>query len=466
MKKEIPDTGRSRNKEKRQAQKEKLAEFYLFAFASLVLADKYVSKRETVWVKRFFQNEKLHSRYYERFESLVYDEGDYKREKFRLLLEQIRESLATNEKRRFIYNLAQMCKSKGPIQDVEYEQILYIADSIGIDETDADSMINSVFSINETFMLLAGFLALGFILYFTRVVIVPLVIAIFITMIIHEVEVFVGRYMTSEKIIGVNKLLAMILIFAVVLILILTALESAKQIAERLPHYQEKMVQLLQSLPFYQSTAGGLDWSNILKGLQEFPVARTLGGVFQSTLNILSNFFLIIVFTGFLSFSKLRFQGTAAEMAGKISGYIVVKTFVSFLTGITVYLLCLSFSIDFALFWLILAFLFNYIPSVGSTLATIPPILLSMLQLQDWSLILIFALAMIFAQFFYGNILEPKLMGDKLDVNPVALLLGLIFWGLLWGLPGMFLAAPLMALIRLLASYYNFSRKIESMLSA
>ena len=136
------------------------------------------------------------------------------------------------------------------------------------------------------------------------------------------------------------------------------------------------------------------------------------------------------------------------------------------LTGVVVFSLCSIFGIDFALFWAILGFLLNFIPSVGSIIASIPPILLSMIQLESWTSVALFAVIFIVAQVLLGQVLEPKLMGSKLAVKPVAILLGLIFWGFLWGIPGMFLAAPLMALMRILASYFNFSRSFERLLAA
>jgi len=77
----------------------------------------------------------------------------------------------------------------------------------------------------------------------------------------------------------------------------------------------------------------------------------------------------------------------------------------------------------------------------------------------------VFSALLITAQVILGQVLEPKLMGRKLAVKPLAILLGLIFWGVLWGIPGMFLAAPLMALIRILSSYFNFSRGFERLLA-
>jgi predicted PurR-regulated permease PerM len=153
-------------------------------------------------------------------------------------------------------------------------------------------------------------------------------------------------------------------------------------------------------------------------------------------------------------------------MNDKIGAYIGIKTLICLLTGLLAYGLCMIFGIDFALFWAVLAFLLNYIPTVGSIIATLPPILLAMIQLDSWILIVLFVVLFTVLQVILGQVLEPKLMGTRLALKPLAILLGLIFWGLLWGIPGMFLATPLMALLRILSSYFNFSRPFERLLAA
>ena len=173
----------------------------------------------------------------------------------------------------------------------------------------------------------------------------------------------------------------------------------------------------------------------------------------------------MVVFTGFLVFSKIPYRGILQEMNEKIGIYVSVKTVKGLLTGVGVYLICLGFGIDFALFWATISFLLNFIPSVGSIIASVPPILLSTIQLSSWASVLFYGACLIVMHLCIGQVLEPKLMGSRLAVKPLAILLGLIFWGFLWGLPGMFLAAPLMALLRILASYFNFSRNFERMLA-
>ncbi|BDD01528.1 AI-2E family transporter [Persicobacter psychrovividus] len=132
--------------------------------------------------------------------------------------------------------------------------------------------------------------------------------------------------------------------------------------------------------------------------------------------------------------------------------YIKVKTKVSLLTGVLVWLACVIFGVDFAVFWGFLAFTLNFIPSIGSIIATVPPVLLGLVQIESSLFLLIFSGLIVTIQFFCGNILEPKLQGKELSLNTVTVIFGLVFWGYIWGITGMLLSVPLMVILKMLIS--------------
>jgi AI-2 transport protein TqsA len=437
---------------------------YLHAFLSLSLSDGAIERRELVWIKRFFSRQRQRP-VRERLRHIV-EEGKPQIEELERLLTRAAERLSMGEKRRFVYDLAQLCKSKGRISEKEYQRILDIGERLGIEDTEADAIINSVYSVNDTFMAIVGLLALGVILYATRSVIVPLIIALFVTMIINKVEALVAAGLSLRRLRWVSKVVAMALILGVMFGLVMAAAISGKEVAARLPYYHHRVRNMIEQSPLAQRALAQLGDGEVTRQLGRLPIADTMKGLLGSLLNLVGNFVLVVVFTGFLVFSRASFRGILQEMNDKISAYISIKTLVSVLTGLVVFGLCSFFGIDFALFWAILGFLLNFIPSVGSIVASLPPILLSMIQLESWTTVALFAVTFIVAQVLLGQVLEPKMMGSKLAVKPVAILLGLIFWGFLWGIPGMFLAAPLMALLRILASYFNFSRSFERLLAA
>jgi AI-2 transport protein TqsA len=439
--------------------------FYLCSFVMLATTDRRIERRELVWIKRFFGHAARGAAAQEHL-AVVISDGHCNDAELAALRERARAELSVGEKRRFVYNLAQLCKSKGKLSSDEYEQVLEAAEQVGIRDTDADAIITSVYSVNDTFMAIVGLLAVGVILYYTQVVIVPLVIALFITMIITKVESTIARALGLRRFRWLNKVAALVVILGVAFGLLMAAISSGKDIAARLPYYQKKIAAAVQSSPTAMSLIARLQQEDAVESIKELPIASMLSAFLKSLVNIVGNFLLVVIFTGFLVFSGGTFGGILQEMNEKISAYISIKTLISLLTGVLVYILCLAFGVDFALFWATLGFLLNYIPSVGSIIGTIPPILIAAVQLDSWARVIAFAAIFVVMQVLLGQILEPKLMGSKLAIKPLAILLGLIFWGFLWGIPGMFLAAPLMALLRILSSYFNFSRSIERLLAA
>jgi AI-2 transport protein TqsA len=438
--------------------------FYLYHFLELSLTDRVVERRELVWIKRYLSDRHLTS-LLPRMQEIV-AVGHCDREELRRLAERASAELSKGEKRRFLTNLAQLFKSKGKLAPEEYERILDLAEKIGVPDVEADAIVHSVYSINDTFLAILGLLALGAILYFAQVVIVPLVIAIFITMIINKVEGLIASAFSLHRFRWLNKAFAMVVILGVIFGLIMAAVVSGSEVADRVPFYETKIGTAIDNSELAQS---GLAWARdngVLRQLQDLPVGDMVGSFLGSAVSFLSNFVLIAIFTGFLVFSSTSFTGILEEMNAKIGTYISVKTLINLVTGLVVLLLCLVFGIDFAIFWAVLTFLLNFIPSIGSIIAILPPVLLSLIQLDSWTVNVVFIVLFVGTQVVLAQVIEPKVMGNRLNIKPLAILLGLIFWGFLWGIPGMFLATPLMVLLRILSGYFNFSRGFERLLAA
>ena len=143
------------------------------------------------------------------------------------------------------------------------------------------------------------------------------------------------------------------------------------------------------------------------------------------------------------------------QVKNSIVTYMKVKVMMSLGTGIGYGLVCWLFGLDFPIFWGYLAFMLNFIPTVGSIIATIPPMLLGLVQLDSTGAILGLLLILLVIQVTFGNILEPKLMGDSLSLNTVVVILGLVFWGYLWGVAGMVLSVPLLVLTKVILTQFK-----------
>lgn len=147
---------------------------------------------------------------------------------------------------------------------------------------------------------------------------------------------------------------------------------------------------------------------------------------------------------------KERLLNSFMEVKASIVSYMKVKFFTSFCTGLFFGLLSWIFGIDFALFWGFLAFLLNFIPTVGSIAATIPPILLGLIQIESSGSFALFIALLIATQFVWGNVIEPLMMGSSVALNTVTVILGLVIWGYIWGISGMLLSVPLIVMARVI----------------
>lgn len=138
------------------------------------------------------------------------------------------------------------------------------------------------------------------------------------------------------------------------------------------------------------------------------------------------------------------------EVKSSIVSYMKVKFFTSFCTGLFFGVLSWAFGIDFAMFWGFLAFLLNFIPTVGSIAATIPPVLLGLIQIDSSGSFILFIALLIATQFIWGNVIEPLMMGSSVALNTVTVILGLVIWGYIWGVSGMLLSVPLIVMARVI----------------
>ena len=143
------------------------------------------------------------------------------------------------------------------------------------------------------------------------------------------------------------------------------------------------------------------------------------------------------------------------QVKESIVTYIKVKFLMSLCTGVGYGLICWMFGIDFPLFWGYLAFVLNFIPTVGSIIATIPPLLLGLIQLGTPGAVIGLLALLLIVQFTFGNIIEPRLMGSSLALNTVVVILGLVFWGYLWGVIGMVLSVPMLVLVKVILAQFD-----------
>lgn len=239
---------------------------------------------------------------------------------------------------------------------------------------------------------------------------------------------------------------------------------SINDFTAELPTYEERGREaLIEVASLFSSFGLNLAWEESVTELVDpGRVMGWAGGLFAGLGAVLANSFLILVMVVFLlleaSTLPAKLQAVFGEqskaldrfqnLAESINRYLVIKTWVSLVTGILAAGLCSAFGLDFALLWGLLAFLLNYIPNVGSILAGVPPVLLAVVQLGVFEATVIFAGYSLINNIL-GNFVEPRFMGKGLGLSAFAVIVSLIFWGWVLGPVGMLLSIPLTMAVKI-----------------
>ncbi|MBI9067860.1 MAG: AI-2E family transporter [Salinivirgaceae bacterium] len=311
--------------------------------------------------------------------------------------------------------------------------------------------------------------------------IIPFVIALFFWFLIKEIRDLVNKVpFIKNKIPNmVLNLFGTLLIFAILGGVVQILAVNIKQLSSSLPEYQKNM----QDIAAYFNTTFNIDLvARAKEFLGDYEYTSFLKGLFNSLTDLFGKAFLIIIYTLFLLLEEPFFSSKIHAIYSKqenfeevdvilkqidksIGRYISIKTLVSLSTGILSYIALLFIGIDAPLFWAFLIFLMNYIPTIGSLIATIFPAVFAMLQFGEvmpgvWTLIIVGAI-----QLIMGNYIDPKLTGDSLNVSPLVVILGLAFWGATWGIIGMILSVPISVMIITIFSKIPATRSIAIILS-
>ncbi|MDR1137856.1 MAG: AI-2E family transporter [Synergistaceae bacterium] len=315
-------------------------------------------------------------------------------------------------------------------------------------------------SVTETCLVLLTIFATGFILSKAERVAIPLMLAFILSMLLYPV-IKAGE---PHRIPPIVMVLVILLCFFAVFVPLGVFLNSRLQSTlTLLPVYYGKLVgigrNLLEKYHVPSNFWESINWYNT--------VGRYVSGMTGFLLNWLGNVVMVMVFLIFMLLEspymhnrlRLAFKGESGEtvtrvadkVVSQISKYLRTLAVISLSTGACVWGALALIGVDFALTWGVLAFVLNFIPTVGSIVATIPPILVAVVQFYPEPLPAVLAfLALLAIQFTIGNILTPKIMGDALDLSPVVILVSLMIWGLIWGVVGALISVPIAVMIKII----------------
>ncbi len=308
-------------------------------------------------------------------------------------------------------------------------------------------------------------------LYWLAPVMVPFVLAVFIAMGLAPCIELPVRLLRVPRAVALATTLALAIVMLTLLASLVTS--SLGQLTARRDTYQQQVRALIdRAVDVLPAEILGIDTEQGFDPLAKIPsgaVGRVLLSTTNALLDLLSKSFLVLIFVIFLllggSGGALP-DGVWRDITWQVQRYLATKALLSMATGVLVGGTLALLGVDLAMAFGLFAFLLNFIPSIGSIIATLLPLPVVLLSPEVSPLVAVLAILIPgIIQVTIGNGIEPKVMGDALDLHPVTILLALIFWGMLWGIPGMLLATPITAVMKILLSRLEYTRGLADLLA-
>ncbi|MBN1818822.1 MAG: AI-2E family transporter [Sedimentisphaerales bacterium] len=334
-----------------------------------------------------------------------------------------------------------------------------------MDRSDNHSEVTWLIVGSLTFL---AVVALGFVLLYTRGVLIPFVLAVFIVSLVSPILDYQVLRLHIPRAIAAALTFLFVIVMIVILVLVIT--QAVQNILNTAETYSESIASLT-GRALDQLASWGLDLRNqdiiseIRKGIPQF-ATNTIGTAF----GFFSSALFVLIFILFLLIGRnpqvIR-NGVYADIDLQIRRYIGIKLAASFITALLVYAALAAIQLKLATFFAVLAFFLNFIPSIGSIVSTLLPIPIAAAQYEAMSLWAVLYVVLVpgVIQMTIGNIIEPRFQGRELHLHPITVLMALLFWGLLWGIPGMFLAIPMTAVIRIVLMQFDSFHFIVDLLA-
>ncbi len=348
------------------------------------------------------------------------------------------------------------------------------------------------------FVIIIGIVVIGYTLKELSHIFLPFIIAYFLFFTFSPLN----EFLTRKKI-----PLFLVIIFDLAVMIFLTwgifsfLIDSFLQFGEELPDYYSKLNNIVRDAAKVLGVKDSyFKYFSIKRILSQIDYKLLAGGIFSTTFPLIGSvlfvlFFYIFIVTGHTGiYDSIRrryvmkkvkpeikailkkadddtstpvapelieeeihgkekvLSGTFKAITKQIQNYIFAKVLLNLAAGVTVTGILFLMDVDFPVIWGLFVFLFNFIPSIGSAVSLILPVLMSLIQYESVGFALITAGVLAGIQTLFFNVLEPMVLGKRLNLNPLLILFSVLIWGYIWGIVGMLLSVPLTAVIKIIMS--------------
>jgi len=332
----------------------------------------------------------------------------------------------------------------------------------------------------KTALLIIAVILVSAALKIAGTVTLPLVISIFLFLMLNP---FLNRL---EKL-KVPRWLGVVIAMLILLVILFFAgwffFFTIDRLVQRLPMYIRRFTVIDAWLADKLDLDAGTSFLTYMNFDWQGLILSSLSSVSEKAISVISMASLIYIFVLFLLLERqslipklkiaaprgkgMRIAVLFERVNRQISKYLMLKALISIATGILFYLACLATGLDFAIMWGVLAFILNFIPSIGSIIITIMTIIMALLQFfPNWANIIYVAVLMISIQTVLGNILDPRIQGVQLNLSPFVILVSLSLWGYIWGIAGMFLAVPITSVLQIVCANVQSLKPVAVMIGS
>jgi AI-2 transport protein TqsA len=309
-------------------------------------------------------------------------------------------------------------------------------------------------------------LALLTALSYTKPVLVPLVFAIFTYAIFAPVIYWIQVRLKVPRLIAVTVAFMGVIAFSAFVIIV--CFPALKQLIVGVSNYENYLESILTSIQYYLPAGVEVDKKFIIDQVKASNPVSYISDFTQHTFVLVGNLMLVILYTSFMIVGDQGEQLKSKMIRTillKIFEYTVKKLFLAIAAGCVFLVILGSFKVNLTFVFALAAVVLNFIPTIGPIIAVLLPLPVVFYAYDlHWQFFFIVSCLSVL-QFIIGNIIEPRVLGEIMDLHPITVLICLVFWALIWGLSGMFLAVPITAVMKIIFERIEATRPFAEVLA-
>ncbi|TFG94823.1 MAG: AI-2E family transporter [Calditrichales bacterium] len=367
--------------------------------------------------------------------------------------------------------------------------LFYLNLGVGLTEQEDSGLLQHYYKILVFLLGVISVVLVGFVLIELQTIIIPLVVAAILSLIFDPMIAFFEKRRIPE---AISILIVITISFLVFFVIGQLINLNVRAFVANSTQYEERFKMVIKgvlevfSVASAQAKSDGVGLSNTYPTISAIIDGLSIKSIVTATLksvsSIVSNIFLVMIYLLFLlvgrnslvnkldiAFDKStagKMRSIALAIKKQINKYVITKTLISLLTGGLVGITLWLFGLEFAFIWGLLTFMLNFIPNIGSFIATFFPLAFALVQFDSYLTVGWVAIVLFAIQFVIGSVLEPKIVGNSMDISPVVVLFSLIFWGYAWGIIGMILAVPFAVLLKIIFENISGLKPIGILMSS